>query len=624
MTMLTEALKLAKQYHRANHLNAAEQVYREILENQPDFPEALYGLGLLAQQRGQNQSAEKLFKVALQAQPDFFKAWLHLGNLYQAQGRLPEAVNVYQQALTIQPDAAPIYNNLGYTLQQQGKFDTAIACYQKSLELQPNCTEADVNLGNVLYIQGKLSTEQQAHYALLNNKLGIARRQANDLTNAVSYYRQAIAMQPDLVDVHYNLGTALQEQGELDKASDCYQKVLELNSSYTESINQQLLKMTRSYHHLHSELGVISLKPEKNSRGNVLLSYIIDPFLLKSGESIPHNHTEYWESFQIAATFLEFGYCVDVISHRNVGFIPQKHYSFFIDVRWNLARLAPLLNKDCIKIFLINCADILFQNAAAANRLLALQQRKGITLNHQRHEMCNLGIEDADCATVLGNEFTVSTYRYANKPIYRIPISTPVVYPWSESKDFEACRKRFLWFGGVGMVHKGLDLVLDAFVDMPEYHLTVCGPVKQEKEFEQAFYQELYQTPNIHTYGWIDITSPEFINLTNSCIGLVYPSCSEGGGGSVITCMHAGLIPIVSYEASVDVESQFGVMLKNSSIEEIKDSVRKIANLPALQLKQMSHKAWEFARANHTREKFAKEYRKTVETLINTPILSPS
>ncbi|MHC5721439.1 MAG: glycosyltransferase, partial [Nostoc sp.] len=103
-----------------------------------------------------------------------------------------------------------------------------------------------------------------------------------------------------------------------------------------------------------------------------------------------------------------------------------------------------------------------------------------------------------------------------------------LVYPSPDEKDFEAVRKNFLWFGGSALVLKGLDLVLDAFAQMPEYHLTVCGPVSNDQEFEQAFYKELYETPNIHTYGWIDVSSPDFLKVTNNCLGLVYPSVSEG------------------------------------------------------------------------------------------------
>ena len=362
-------------------------------------------------------------------------------------------------------------------------------------------------------------------------------------------------------------------------------------------------------------LQVVSLKPKQPSKGNVLLSYRIEPFLLKPGQPMPNDHTWYWEVWQIAQTFLDLRYNVDVIQFHNDKFVPQKDYAFFIDIRHRMEALAPKLNQDCIKVFHVDIANMVFRNAAECSRLLELQQRKGITLKPQRFEMPNLGIEYADCATVLGNNFTVGTFKYANKPMYRIPISSPVVYPYPDKKDFEAVRKNFLWIGGSALVLKGLDLVLDAFAQMPEYHLTVCGPVSSDKEFEKAFYKELYETPNIHTYGWIDVSSPEFIEVTNNCLGLVYPSVSEGQSGAVISCLQAGLIPILSYESGVDVHD-FGVIFDNLSLEEIKAKVRKISNFPAEDLKLMSGKAWEYARANHTKEKFAQAYRNAVEQML--------
>ncbi|MCC5601785.1 glycosyltransferase [Nostoc favosum] len=362
-------------------------------------------------------------------------------------------------------------------------------------------------------------------------------------------------------------------------------------------------------------LQVVSLKPKQPSKGNVLLSYRIEPFLLKPGQPMPNDHTWYWEVWQIAQTFLDLGYNVDVIQFHNNKFVPQKDYAFFIDIRHRMEALAPKLNKDCIKIFHVDIANMVFRNAAECNRLLELQRRKGITLKPQRFEVPNLGIEYADCAIVLGNDFTTDTFKYANKPMYRIPISSPVVYPYPDKKDFEAVRKRFLWFGGSALVLKGLDLVLDAFAQMPEYHLTVCGPVSNDKEFEQAFYKELYETPNIHTYGWIDVTSPDFIEVTNNCLGLVYPSVSEGQSGAVISCLQAGLIPILSYESGVDIHD-FGVIFDNLSVDEIKAKVRSISNLPVEDLKLMSRQAWEYARANHTKEKFAQVYRNVVEQII--------
>ncbi|WP_336231513.1 glycosyltransferase [Scytonema sp. PRP1] len=360
----------------------------------------------------------------------------------------------------------------------------------------------------------------------------------------------------------------------------------------------------------------VSLQPRKPAIGNVLISYVVEPFLLKPGEPIPNSHTHFWECYQMAQTFLDIGYCVDVIQYNNDIFLPQKEYAFFIETRSNLQRCAPFLNKDCVKIFHADTAHLLFHNAAEANRLLALQQRRGITLSPRRFEPPNQALEHADCATVLGNEFTMSTLRYAKKPLYRVPISTQVVYSWSEEKDFDTCRKNFIWFGSGGLVHKGLDLVLEAFAQMPDCHLTICGPISKEQDFVEAFYKELYQTANIHTVGWIDINSQKFRDILNNCVGIVYPSCSEGGGGSVINCMHAGLIPIVSYEASVNVEKDYGVILKDSSIQEIKQEVQKISTQSKEQLKQMARRAWEVARENHTKEKFAENYRNTIEKIM--------
>ncbi|MEH2357229.1 tetratricopeptide repeat protein [Nostoc sp.] len=228
MTTITESLQIASKHYRANDLTKAEQLYRQILEKEPNHPEALYGLGILAQQVGQFQNAEQLLNELLQIQPNSVKAWFSLGNLHQAQGQLPAAVEAYQQAIALMTDSAPLYNNLGYTLQLQSKWEEAVACYQKALELQPNCIEAEANLGNALHAQGKLSSQQQAEYGALNNELGRSRHQVKDLKTAVAYYRVAIALQPDLLDAHYNLGIALQQQGNFEEAVASYQKILEL------------------------------------------------------------------------------------------------------------------------------------------------------------------------------------------------------------------------------------------------------------------------------------------------------------------------------------------------------------------------------------------------------------
>jgi len=38
---------------------------------------------------------------------------------------------------------------------------------------------------------------------------------------------------------------------------------------------------------------------------------------------------------------------------------------------------------------------------------------------------------------------------------------------------------------------------------------------------------------HIHPAGWVDV---------NECLDIIRPSGAEGGGGNVITCVHAGII----------------------------------------------------------------------------------
>ncbi|NJK36475.1 MAG: glycosyltransferase [Oscillatoriales cyanobacterium SM2_3_0] len=272
MATIQEALQTASQYQRSNRLLQAEQTYRMILKNHPYQPDALHGLGVLANQAGQFQQAEKLFKRALEFQPDLVKGWFSLGNLLQVQGQLSEATECYQSVLKLQPKLVAVHNNLGYVLQQQNRLEEAIESYQMALKLDPDCSEVLVNLANILYEKGQLSFRQQAEYAILNNNLGVQTRQkTGDLKTAITYYQQAIQLQPELGMTHYNLGIALEEQGKLARAIQQYQTALNLpwieQDTHRTAIHQKLCWLERKCHP--------TLKSDR-----LKLAFICQPFVM--------------------------------------------------------------------------------------------------------------------------------------------------------------------------------------------------------------------------------------------------------------------------------------------------------------------------------------------------------
>src|SRR5581483_1330677 len=389
----------------------------------------------------------------------------------------------------------------------------------------------------------------------------------------------------------------------------------------------------------------VSLSPRLTPLGHVLLSYIIDPFLDPSRRAAT-NHTNYWEAVEMAQAYLDLGFAVDVIGFPNQTYVPDKPYDLVIDSRHNLQRLASKLPNGCVKVFHGDTSHITFHNAAEARRLLDLQTRRGVTLQPRRFERPNLAIEHADCVTLLGNEATERTYRYANKSIYRLPVPSTVRWPWPDHKDWSACRRRFVFLASGGLVHKGLDLVLEAFAAMREYELYICAPVDprpvdrsaaapsrmyglsvdtnrfahpdamyREQDFRVAYAKELYDTPNIHTLGWVDLASSDFQSLIQSCAGIIHPSCAEGASTSLVTGMHAALAPIATYESGVDIDL-FGHLLKVATVDEIQHAVVEMVNLPLPRFKAMARAAWESANSTHTRDHYAETYRRVAEDIV--------
>lgn len=359
----------------------------------------------------------------------------------------------------------------------------------------------------------------------------------------------------------------------------------------------------------------VTLSPDRPSRGRVLLSYVIDGVLARSEAEVPHGHPHFWETRAMAELFRDEGYTVDVIHWTRRGPPPRLDYAIYIDVRRNFDRYAALLPTSCLKIAHMDTAHHLVHNGNQRKRLDALKTRRGITLPPFKLVEENHAAEQADLITILGNDFTRDSFAFAGKPVHRIRLSNSFTYALPAGKDFTSSRKRFLWMGSEGFVHKGLDLVLEAFAGLPDFHLTVCGPIDREPLFQNAFREWLYHTPNIHTEGWVDVAGPRFTELARSCVGLVYPSCSEGGGGCVLTAMHAGLIPVVTREASVDLDPACGILLPGDSVAEIQHAVRQLASRDPQELAAQAHAAWYHARNHHTRQRFREDFRAFIQRI---------
>jgi predicted O-linked N-acetylglucosamine transferase (SPINDLY family) len=278
MATISEALAIAIQHHQAGRFQVAEQIYRQILEAEPNQADAIHFLGVLAHQAGQhavavqyiqraialdgnvadfhNNLAEAYlalqripeavasYRRALELKANYAEAHYNLGNVLKDQGKLDEAIACYRRAIALKPDSAEAHNNLGIALKDQGNLDDAIACYRRALELKPEFFEAHNNLGNAFRDQARLeeavaccrrALALKPESARAHNNLGNALKDQRKLDEAVACYCRARELKSDYAEAHNNLGVAFQDQGKLDEAVACYRRALELKSDYAEA-----------------------------------------------------------------------------------------------------------------------------------------------------------------------------------------------------------------------------------------------------------------------------------------------------------------------------------------------------------------------------------------------------
>ncbi len=243
---LKQHLAHAIRCHEAGNLTEAEGLYREILRQEPEHPDALYFLGVLAHQAGRPEAAlDLLARVGTHNKRNAFYH-MTLGNIYRSLGRLDEAARALREALRIKPDFAEAHSNLGIVLQLGAHLSEAYEAYQRALRLRPESVADRINAGNILQEWGRLDEAAQFYQGALNlapnsveasNNLGNVLLAQGQYDQARECFARALSLDPALAEAYYNMGNALKEQGEWDAAIDCYHQALAVRPDYAEVYN---------------------------------------------------------------------------------------------------------------------------------------------------------------------------------------------------------------------------------------------------------------------------------------------------------------------------------------------------------------------------------------------------
>ena len=141
---------------RARDFSGALACYEAALKIDPDNPDYANNIGRLAHQMGRGEVAEKLFRLALQLRPDFIDGFNNLACTLRDQMRYDEAIALLRQGLAIDTASPLLWNTLGTVVAERGEVELAMTFYAEALRLDPTLAKARYNLSHSRQALGDL------------------------------------------------------------------------------------------------------------------------------------------------------------------------------------------------------------------------------------------------------------------------------------------------------------------------------------------------------------------------------------------------------------------------------------------------------------------------------------
>ncbi len=196
-------------YAKAELYDDAIEHYQKAISLNPD-PEwtsiVCQALGsIYAENKGNVEAAVSTYQAGIILDPKNYDLYIALGDIYMADYDLDQAIRSYCDAITLNPDDARAYSKVGIALWEKDYLEEALVAYHKAVELSPENEYAQNNLG-ILYLDGLADAEE-----------------------ALEYFEEAIALNPNYTLAYFNAGRASQEMGFTNDAANYYQMAIDLN-----------------------------------------------------------------------------------------------------------------------------------------------------------------------------------------------------------------------------------------------------------------------------------------------------------------------------------------------------------------------------------------------------------
>jgi hypothetical protein len=360
----------------------------------------------------------------------------------------------------------------------------------------------------------------------------------------------------------------------------------------------------------------INRDPSMTGQKRAIMSYMTNPFDLNFDiESC--FHTNQIECIQILNILIEMNFSIDIchcLDDMETDKIVNKKYDLIFGLGDLFHELCKL-NKNSIKILYCAEAHPNFLRKKEKERLDYYLERKGVveksrrTNTYYKEKYFNY----VNNIIYKGNGFNKKSFLNIPNIENVLPISPAPFLNMNyiyHAKNHLETQNSFIWFGSLGAIHKGLDLLVDIFTKNKNLNLFICGLDKSE----EYLFSKL--PPNIKNIGFVDVNSDKYLQLINRCSFVVMPSCCEGMSSGVITSMNHGLIPLISRECGVDLLDE-DLYLNDFRTDYLENKILKYSKMGLEKLQSINDLIFKETRNKYSINHFKKQMTDNIEICLN-------
>jgi tetratricopeptide (TPR) repeat protein len=182
----------AKAYHvlgmaleRMGHQHKALVTYQRAFELDPEDPELLINLGLIAWNMKQIDGAAKMFSLYIDACPDSPLGYNNLGSVLCDLGEPDRAIETLRNAIFRMPSEPILWNALATVLAEEGRAEESLVFYNESVRLDPKFARLHHNLGYAYAHLGQLDKSLEAYDLALKHVTDPAEKLETEHSRAI-------------------------------------------------------------------------------------------------------------------------------------------------------------------------------------------------------------------------------------------------------------------------------------------------------------------------------------------------------------------------------------------------------------------------------------------------------